>query len=152
MGVLGKLPGNLLIHFGTVVILGTIILCYVIAVTDGHVKAWLPTISECGEHPPEQYFFRYGVLTGGLLLVVLALYIYTADFSFSHNEVNLSMGVVAGLCLGIVAVCAANENNLVHTSQLRKPSRCALYHLFPFFCLQLLQSYFLCWKIFSWLG
>jgi hypothetical protein len=116
MVVLGKLPGSLLIHFGTVVMLGTIILCYVIAVMDGHVVAWLPTISECGENPPEQYFFRYGILTGGLLLVVLALYIYTADFSFSHNQINLAMGVIAGLALGVVAVCAANENNVVHTT------------------------------------
>ena len=152
MGVLGKLPGTLLIHFGTVVILGTIVLCYIIAVTDGHVKAWLPTISECGEHPPEQYFFRYGVLTGGLLLVVLALYIYAADFSFSRNEINLSMGVVAGVSLGVVAVCAANENNLVHTSQSRKPSRCTFVLYVPSFCMQRLRSSSLFWKIFSWLG
>lgn len=51
-----------------------------------------------------------------MLLVVLALYIYTADFPFSHDTANVSMGVIAGLCLGIVAVCGANENDLLHTS------------------------------------
>lgn len=116
MGVLGKISGQNVIHFGALVMLSTILLCYVIAVEEGHVKPWLPTISACGENPPEQYFFRYGILTGALLLVVLALYIYTADFPFSNDTINVSMGVTAGLCLGVVAVCAANENNLVHTS------------------------------------
>lgn len=116
MGVLGKISGKSLILFGALEMLTTILLCYVIAVMEGHVKAWLPTISECGDHPPEQYFFRYGILTGALLLVVLALYIYTADFSFSNNPINVYLGVIAGLSLGVVAVCAANEANVVHTS------------------------------------
>lgn len=116
MGVLGKISGKDLVQFGALAMLSTILLCYVIAVKEGHVEAWLPTISACGDHPPEQYFFRFGILTGALLLVVLALYIYTADFPFSHDTANVSMGVIAGLCLGIVAVCGANEDNLVHTS------------------------------------
>lgn len=116
MGVLGKISGKTLVHFGALVLLGTILLCYVIAVREGHVKAWLPTISACGEHPPEQYFFRYGILTGGLMLVVLALYIYTADFPFSQDSINRDMGVIGGLCLGGVAVCAANEAEVAHTS------------------------------------
>ena len=116
MTVLGKLSGKTLVHTGAVVMLSSILLCYVIAVYEGHVKAWLPTISACGELPPEQYIFRYGILTGGLMLVVLALFVYTADFPFSRRPVNLDMGVVAGLSLGVVAVCSANEDNLVHTS------------------------------------
>ena len=115
--VLGDLPGKKLVHFGAVEMLTTILLCYTIAVKEGHVKPWLPTISACGEHPPEQYFFRYGILVGAMLLLILALYIYTADFSFSHNSVNVGLGVTAALCLGVVAVCAANEDNLVHTSE-----------------------------------
>ena len=118
MGVLGKLSTKTLIHFGSLVMLSTILLCYVVAVSEGHVEAWLPTISACGERPPEQFFFRYGILTGALLLVVLALYIYTADFTFSRDPTSLDFGVISGLALGVVAVCAANENNTVHTSQL----------------------------------
>ena len=114
MGVLGKVPAKGLIHFGAVLLLTTILLCYTIAVKEGHVQPWLPTISACGEHPPEWYFFRYGILVGGMLLVVLALYIYTADFSFSHNSVNVGLGVTAGLLLGVIAICAANENRTVH--------------------------------------
>ena len=116
MVVLGKIPGKLLIHVGALVLMGTIIICYVIAVADGHVVPWLPTISECGENPPEQYVFRYGIHTGALLLVVLALYIYAVDFPFSHDTLNLVSGVVSGLCLGVVAICASNENNTLHSS------------------------------------
>lgn len=117
MGVLDKIPGERLVRLGALEMLTTILLCYTIAVEEGHVKAWLPTISACGEHPPEQYFFRYGILTGALLLVVLALYIYSVDFPYSHKSWNVFLGVVGGLCLGVVAVVAANENNLVHTSK-----------------------------------
>lgn len=116
MAVLGKLPANRLIHFGAVVLMSTIIACYIIAVAEGHVKPWLPTISACGEHPPEEYVFRYGIHTGALLLVVLALYMYTADFPFSHDTLNVGMGVIAGLFLGVVAICAANEDDMLHTS------------------------------------
>jgi hypothetical protein len=115
MVVLGKIPAKWLVHFGALVLMGTIIVCYVIAVADGHVVPWLPTISECGENPPEQYVFRYGIHTGALLLVVLAIYIYTADFPFSHDALNVGLGVISGLCLGVVAICASNENNTVHS-------------------------------------
>ena len=117
MAVLGKIPGKTFVHFGAGVMLVTIFLCYGIAVGEGHVKPWLPTISMCGEQPPEQYFFRFGIHTGAMLLVVLALYVYVADFPFSHDVLNLVMGVVAGLCLGVVSVVASNEANTVHSGQ-----------------------------------
>lgn len=132
MAVLGKLSGKTLIHFGAAEMLGTILICYIIAVLEGHVKPWLPTISACGEHPPEEYIFRYGIVSGALLLVVLAVYIYTADFPFSRDMANVTMGVVGGLALGVVGVCAANEDNLVHTSE----SKLLLYILrAPVFCI-----------------
>ena len=114
MAVLGKVSNKTLIHFGSLESLFTILICYIIAVLEGHVKPWLPTISACGDTPPEQFVFRYGILTGGLILVVLALYIYTADFPFSRDMINLTMGVVAGLSLGVVAICADNEDDYVH--------------------------------------
>ena len=117
MAVLGKIPGKELVHFGAGIMLVTILLCYAIAVGEGHVKPWLPTISMCGENPPEQYFFRYGILTGAQLLVVLAWYVYVADFPFSGDLLNVTMGVIAGVCLGIVAVVASNEDNSVHSCE-----------------------------------
>ena len=117
MGVLGEFPGKKLVHLGAAEMLVTILLCYTVAVKEGHVKAWLPTISACGEHPPENYFFRYGILVGGMLLVVLALFVYSADFPFSRDKTNLTLGVTAGFCLGVVAVVAANEASVVHTGE-----------------------------------
>ena len=115
--VLGDVPVLKLNHFVAASTLFTILLCYTIAVEEGHVPAWLPTISQCGDTPPEMYIFRYGILTGAMGLVVLSLYIYTADFSFSHNPTNVCLGVIAALCLGVVAIVADNENNLIHTSK-----------------------------------
>ena len=116
--VLGDIPGLKLIHFAAVWMLSTILLCYAIAVKEGHVPVWLPMISACGDTPPEQYIFRFGILTGALLLVVLALFIYTADFPFSHDSTNVFLGVFGGLCLGVVAICADNEDDAFHTSTL----------------------------------
>lgn len=115
--VLGELSVYRLIHFASIWILTTIFSCYAIAVSLGHVPLWLPMISACGDTPPEQYIFRYGLLSGALLLVVLALYIYTADFPFSDDSTNVFLGVFGALCLGVVAICADNENNTWHTSK-----------------------------------
>lgn len=41
------------IHAGAVEMTVVVLLCYGIAVKEGHVKAWLPSISACGELPPE---------------------------------------------------------------------------------------------------
>ena len=41
------------IHAGAVEMTVVVFLCYGIAVKEGHVKAWLPSISACGELPPE---------------------------------------------------------------------------------------------------
>ena len=59
MKVLTQVPVNLFIHVSALVITVTIFLCYGIAVALGHVKAWLPMISDCAVLPPEKYPFRY---------------------------------------------------------------------------------------------
>ena len=41
------------IHAGAVEMTVVVLLCYGIAVKEGHVKAWLPAISSCGKLPPE---------------------------------------------------------------------------------------------------
>lgn len=59
MKVLSQVPVNVFIHVSALVITLTIFLCYGIAVGLGHVKAWLPMISDCAVLPPEKYPFRY---------------------------------------------------------------------------------------------
>ena len=115
MKIVGKLTARTLIYFGAVEMSFTILLCYVLAVTHHHVKPWLPTISACGEHAPEQYPFRFGILVGAMLLFVEAIALYAASIT---SRVTHILGVVASLCLGVVAVVAANEDNVVHTSEL----------------------------------
>lgn len=115
MTVLGSVSARWLIHAGAIEMSFTILLCYALAVSFGHVKAWLPTISACGEHPPEQYPFRFGIMLGAILLEVEAIALYTAK---KTSHLTFVLGAIAAFCLGVVAVVAANENNIVHTSKL----------------------------------
>ena len=117
MAMLGMVRINALIHFGMVMCLSTILLCYGMAVAQGHIKPWLPSISSSGYHPPEEYVFRYGLLSGALLMAAMALVIYKSDMPFSKDSFILFTGVVAPLCLGIVAVCAFVENKRIHKSE-----------------------------------
>lgn len=112
MKILEKFTARALIHFGAIEMTFTILLCYALAVANHHVKPWLPTISACGEHPPEQYPFRFGIMIGAMLLFVEAISLNAAKISSTLTYV---MGVVAALCLGVVAVVASNEDNTVHS-------------------------------------
>lgn len=114
MKIVGKLTARTLIYFGAAEMTFTILLCYVLAVTHHHVKPWLPTISACGEHPPEQYPFRFGIMIGATMLFVEAVALNAAKISSSTTYI---LGVVASVCLGVVAVVAANEDDTVHTSK-----------------------------------
>ena len=115
MKILEKFTARTLIHFGAIEMTFTILLCYGLAVVNHHVKPWLPTISACGEHPPEQYPFRFGIMIGAMLLLVEATALNAAKMS---SSVTYVMGVVAALCLGVVAVVASNEDHIVHSGLL----------------------------------
>ena len=117
MAMLGKVTVNALVHLGAVVSLSTILLSYGMAVAQGHIKLWLPTISSCGYRPPEEYVFRYGLLSGALLMAAMALVIYKSDMPFSKDSFILFTGVIAPLCLGVVAVCAYVESKRIHKSE-----------------------------------
>lgn len=73
MKVIGKASARVLIHLGLVEMAATILICYAVAVMEGHVKPWLPTISACGEQAPEEFLFRYGFVVSTVFLVVEAL-------------------------------------------------------------------------------
>ena len=117
MAMLGKVTVNALVNLGAVVSLSTILLSYGMAVAQGHIKLWLPSISSCGYRPPEEYVFRYGLLSGALLMAAMALVIYKSDMPFSKDSFILFTGVVAPLCLGVFAVCAYVENKQIHKSE-----------------------------------
>lgn len=112
--LLGKFNFRIVLFSGIIEVLFTILFCYILAVTLKHKPLWLPTISECGEMPPEKYFFRWGILVGGLLLVVEAVVLHTAKRS---SDWVFVLGVIAGLGLTGVAAVASNEDLPLHMGE-----------------------------------
>lgn len=117
MVVLGRVPVNVFIHFGVLVFLGTILLCYILAVSLHHVPAWLPMISDCAVQAPEKYPFRWGFMVGSTLLGAESVIIYGADKPYSKSKLALVMGVLASFGLSVVGVVNEDEDNLIHSSK-----------------------------------
>ena len=112
--LLGKFNFRIVLFVGILLVLITIFLCYGLAVSLGHKDAWLPTISECGVLPPEMYFFRWGILVGGLLLVVEAVVLHTAS---RVSNTAAWLGGIAGFLLTGVAVVSADDDITLHLSK-----------------------------------
>jgi len=98
----------------------TILTCYVIAVSLGHVIPWLPMISDCAVYPPESYLFRLGIISSGILVFLnsLMFYFFVNSNAMSRNKKldNISLGISALASLGLAIVGAVNEdeNGTVH--------------------------------------
>ena len=115
MDILSKIRAPVLIHTAVLVTLGTIILCYVLAVVNGHVPPWLPMISDCAVLAPEKYPFRLGMVLGASLLEVVTILTYFADIGFSKNKLCFILGTLACASLSITAVVNEEENNTIHS-------------------------------------
>ncbi len=114
MKLLGKLNFRIVLFFGILEVIFTVLLCYILAVTLQHKPVWLPTISACGELEPEKHFFRWGILVGGLLLAIEAVVLYLAK---RLSTLGFWLGMIAGFALTGVAVVASNEELTVHWSE-----------------------------------
>ena len=112
LGVLNYKP---LLYTGLSVVLATILICYVMAISLQHLPPWLPTISKCGELDPERHFFRWGFVVGGLFLVLEAVVLWVAK---RISTLVFSLGFLAGFALSFVAVVASNEESSIHYGQL----------------------------------
>ena len=115
--VLGRISLPLFAHLASLTILLTIILCYTLAVAEGHVKPWLPMISDCAVLSPEKYPFRLGMVSGALLLGAQAVMIYAADKVYSRSKATLVVGLIAISGLATVAVVNEVENSSLHGSE-----------------------------------
>lgn len=113
--LLGKFNFRTILFAGILLVLITVFLCYALAVTLGHKPAWLPTISECGVMPPEMYFFRWGIMAGGLLLVVEAVVLHTANRA---SNTAATLGGIAGFLLTGVATVSVDDDLTLHLSKL----------------------------------
>ena len=102
---------------GATIVLSTIFVCYGIAVSLGHVPAWLPMISDCAVLPPEKYIFRLGIVIGSVFLAMDSILIYNADKSYSHSKLSLLLGMVGVVGTSIVGVVNEKEDIGVHSSK-----------------------------------
>ena len=117
MDILCTIKVPFFVHLAVGETLGTILLCYGIAVGYGHVPAWLPMISDCAVEAPEKYPFRLGIIVGAALLGVEVLLVFFADKNFSKNRFCLVVGILSSAGLGIVGAVNEVENNIIHSGQ-----------------------------------
>ena len=117
MIVLGSFQVSVFFLLAVFETLGTILLCYSIAVTEGHVPAWLPMISDCAVLAPEKYPFRLGLISGALLMEVEILLAYFSNKGYSNNNLSLIAGSIAAVGLGVVGAINEQENNTIHSGQ-----------------------------------
>ena len=113
MGVLGELKATVVIHLSAVFGIGTILLCYSIAVYKHHVPVWLPMISDCAVAPPEMFPFRLGLLTAAWLMALQNVIVYLAGVPRSLLAAVLAE--IGCLCLAVVSVVNENEAGRVHS-------------------------------------
>ena len=98
----------------------TIFVCYTIAVSLGHVPAWLPMISDCAVYAPEKYIFRFGMITTANLLFLNALMMFGFLSTItpgrrSGDKVGLVLAFISSVGLAIVGSVNEQENNPIHS-------------------------------------
>ena len=115
MAIVSSIPMVVVTHVTTVLTLGTVLLCYTIAVSLGHVPAWLPMISDCAVDPPEKYIFRLGIVIGAMILALNTVVVYkVAGRAFSNSKLSLILGLLACAAFAVVGVVNENENGHLH--------------------------------------
>jgi hypothetical protein len=95
----------------------TIFICYIIAVSKGHVKPWLPYISDCAVGYPETYIFRSGMTMASFFMILNCFEFYL--FIKRYNKTILPFfsfvfGTISNTGLGGVAVINEKENHRLH--------------------------------------
>ena len=110
--MLSKVTAPSIIHFTVLEIAGVIILCYCLALGNGHVPAWLPMISDCAVLPPEKYPFRLGLVTGSLSLALNVLIVHNA--SRKGSNCSLLIGLISCFGLSVAGVVNEDEDTIVH--------------------------------------
>jgi len=118
--ILSESHYNVVIALLVVVQLTTMNSCYLIAVSLGHVKPWLPMISDCGCKIPETWIFRIGFIciagfmaTGSTMFRDFTKYqlqlsgINTGRLHFTNNILVYICGVS---CFALAGLSSVNED------------------------------------------
>jgi len=93
---------------------GVLVLCYTIAVLEGHV-AIIPIISDCGVQAPEAYFFRFGMITSAVSLAINAyLVVGILDTIQFIDSLGLFVSTLGSIGLGGLASVNEKEDMRVH--------------------------------------
>lgn len=105
------------IKYLCILVLLTIFICYIIAVSKGHVKLWLPYISDCAVGYPEAYIFRSGMTSASFFMILNCFEFYL--FIKRYNKTILPLfsfvsGLISNIGLGGVAVINEKENHTLH--------------------------------------
>ena len=129
MDILLQIKAPLLVQIGVLETLGTVFLCYALAVVNGHVPEWLPMISDCAVYPPEKYPFRLGLLVAAMFIVLETVFVYSANVETLKNRSCLAAGVIASITLAIVSVVNEQENDSIHSGTSIIKDSCHLYNL-----------------------
>ena len=105
------------IKYLSIFIPATLILCYIIAVSKGHVIPWLPYISDCAVGYPEAYIFRSGMTLTSFFGMLSYYEFYVCINRFNKTIlpfISLIFGIIANLGLAGVAVVNERENHKLH--------------------------------------
>jgi len=125
MELLFDVNAKTITKLATIGALGTIFLCYFIAVSQGHVPVWIPMISDCAVYPPESYFFRGGMISSAVLLNIVTIFMlcyrkipsFNKEPSTSYStfdEVAYAFATIASIGLAIVGSVNEVENGSIH--------------------------------------
>lgn len=115
--ILGNLKSSLDIKYLSITIPLTIIICYIIAVSNGHVKPWLPYISDCAVKYPEAYIFRSGMTLASFFITLnyFEYYLFINKYNKSAMSfITFIIGTIGNIGLGGVAVVNEKENHDLH--------------------------------------
>lgn len=118
MVVLSRVAIPLLLRLGSLLIVAVVLTCYGLAVSEGHVPAWLPTISDCGDDPPEKFVFTYGMTLVAALLLLESFLMYGGDKPYSGSLLILVTSSVAAFFLGVIGCVCSKCDSPVHLCEM----------------------------------
>mmetsp|Transcript_5006 Transcript_5006/g.5440 ORF Transcript_5006/g.5440 Transcript_5006/m.5440 type:complete len:238 (+) Transcript_5006:96-809(+) len=123
MQVVSQIKAKYIAILGPTAATFCILLCYGIAIYQGHVKPWLPMISWCYEIAPGSYISRFFMISSAVLLninsvLVLSLLNSRAMFGGARVTDRYAYYMVTLGCigLGMVGSISDKENNPVHSA------------------------------------